>query len=109
MKKIIRSGDVNLIEVEKVPEGAKKVKHNGNFVMAKGEATGSVHALVGTKVNDFEVSELNGERFFEIFAPSKATHSHDHETINVLPGVYKQVPEREVDHFAESIERKVID
>ena len=109
MRKIIRHGDVNLIEVPKIPKGAKKLKHNGSWILARGEATGSIHKLEVKNKEDLEVYEFNDVRYFVINAPAKITHTHDHEPLVAEPTTYKQVPEREVDHFANSITREVID
>jgi len=103
-----RHGDVNLHPVDKT-EG-KLVKHNGQYILAEGEATGSIHLLSVDNPADLEVSVDNfGDTFYKLMSEGTITHTHDHETIKIPPGIYKQVPERELDHFADSIQRRVVD
>lgn len=108
MKKLVRSGDVNLHKVEKA-EG-KIIKHNGEFVLARGEATGSVH-LLKVKDPDKLIIRQDGQdrMYFELLENGEVSHTKDHETIHISKGIYTQVPEREVDHFADSVIRKVQD
>lgn len=104
----MRNGDVNLIPVSETK--GEIVEHKGEFVLARGEATGSKHLLVVDRPKDLIIrKDSDGRMYFELTAPGKLTHTHDHETTTILPGKYVQIPEREVDHFADSIIRKVID
>lgn len=107
MGHFLRHGDVNLHPVKQV-EG-KLVKTNGSFVLAEGEATGSKHILSVVKPEDLRVYKTELDTFYELLAPAKITHTHDHETITLEPGIYRQVGERELDHFADSVQRKVVD
>lgn len=110
MRKINRSGDVNLIEIKNLPKNLKEIKHSGEFITARGEATGSTHKLVADRVADMRIlKDENGNTYMEILNKVKHTHSVDHETTFVLPGIYKQEQEREVDNFGEFVIRKVID
>lgn len=110
-----RNGDVNLHpisakEADKIRKVCKVIKTNGEYVMARGEATGSLHKIMVDKPDDLIVRQSEiGEIYIEVLAPAKNTHTHDHKTTTVIPGIYIQVPEREIDHFADSVERKVID
>jgi len=110
----IRHGDVNLIpitEEEYNKAQGKAIKHNGSFVLAEGEATGSVHTI---SVNDpknleIKVNEM-AQRFISVQEEATLTHTVDHETI-IVPAkrFYVQVQEREIDWFAEGVARNVID
>jgi len=103
-----RHGDVNLHPIEKV--SGKKIEHNGNYILARGEATNSVHTLSVENPLDLEVYiDDFGDTFYKLMGEGMITHTHDHETITIPPGIYKQIPERELDHFAENIEKKVKD
>lgn len=106
-----RSGDVNLRPIKKLPNGLKEIKHNGTYITARGEATGSVHKLVADKPADLFIGKDDkGNTFIQVFNKVKHTHTKDHEDIFVLPGIYEQIPEREVDNFSqEFITRKVRD
>lgn len=104
----MRNGDVNLIPVTKI-EG-EEIKHDGSFILARGEATGSLHKIVIDRPEDLIIKkDTQGRMYFELKSAGKLTHTHDHETTTILPGKYVQVNEREMDHFANSIVRKVID
>jgi hypothetical protein len=109
--RIIRHGDVNLHLVTKIPETAKEVKQNGSYVLAEGEATGSKHVLSVSKSDELKVyrDQESGNTFITLGKVGTLTHTHDHETLEVPVGTYIQIPEREIDHFGESVERKVID
>lgn len=103
-----RHGDVNLHEVKEVQ--GKKLEHSGKWILAHGEATGSVHEIETPSKEGFEVYQNeDGTIYLRVLEEAIVTHTHDHETIIVKPGIYKQVPERECDHFANSVVRKVVD
>lgn len=108
MKNYKRSGDVNLHPVKQLK--GKEIKHNGEYVLARGEATGSVHLL---KVKNPEKliikQDKQGRMYFQLFEVGEISHTADHETIKIEPGIYTQVFEREVDHFANSVVRRVQD
>ncbi len=110
MKKHNRSGDVNLRPIDKLPANLKEIKHKGSYITARGEATGSRHTLIAERVSDMQLfTDTQGQVFLKVNNPIKHSHTHDHETTIVNPGIYKQVQEREIDWFLEGIERKVID
>jgi hypothetical protein len=101
MRNVIRQGDVNFVPGKQI-RGIKQV-HQGRYVVARGEATGSVHELIAERPEDFEVF-LDGETLFlKVLEPIKIRHSHDHEPVVFAPGEYVQNPEREMDHFAKSM------
>jgi hypothetical protein len=102
----LRHGDINLHPV-KTTEG-EVVKHNGSFVVALGETTGHAHRLTVKNPNDLVIKKDAHGYFFELFSEGELTHE-EHKTIKVAPGKYRQVQEREVDHFAGSITRRVVD
>ena len=108
MKKLIRQGDVNL-HIVKETKG-EIVKHNGSFVLARGEVTGSVHLLTVERAEDLEIrKDANGDMYFLLKAEGTLTHTHDHEPLIIQPGIYRQTAEREVDHFGSFTIRKVVD
>ena len=106
-KKFVRHGDVNLHEVKELK--GKKLDVKGKYILARGEATGSVHEISVKNPENLEMYEHEGTIYLKVMEPAEITHTHDHETIILQPGIYKQVPEREVDHFSESVTRKVVD
>lgn len=107
MSQFYRHGDVNFHAVTKL-EG-KPVKHDGSYIVARGEATGSTHVISVKDPKDMIIHETeNGERYIELLKAALVTHTHDHETITIQPGIYKQVQEREMDWFANTV-KKVVD
>ena len=104
---IYRHGDVNLHKVSETK--GEPVEHRGSFILAEGEATGSVHLLTMEKPEDLTVTRDGWTYYYHLQKEGKLTHTADHETILIQPGVYKQVMERELDHFADSVQRKVVD
>ena len=114
MKNFVSHGDVNLHPIskedyERLAKEDKRVEHDGSFVLAEGETTGHKHVLVAeplTLVVD-ELPDGRG-RLMWIKKDSVVTHE-DHGVLPVKEGYYIQVQERELDHFALSAERKIID
>ena len=109
-----RHGDCNFhpisqAEFDKVQ--GKIIEHDGSYIVARGEATGSTHVVAVKDPTKMIIKELdNGDRYIALLQEAIITHTHDHETITFAPNTYyKQVQEREVDHFADSITRKVVD
>jgi len=114
MKNNIRHGDVNLHEITEKQFNeiqGKILEHNGSYILARGEATGSVHELsVKEKQNLIIKQDVEGRMYFSLNDIGTITHTSDHETITTPKKkiFFVQVPEREIDHFSGTI-RKVID
>ncbi len=107
-----RHGDVNLHpatqeEYEKFT--GKVVKHTGNYIVARGEATGSTHNVKVGKATDMEIKEDGEIRMVKLLKEAQITHTHDHAPLIIAPGYYIQIQERELDWFNKGISRKVID
>lgn len=102
-----RHGDINFRETKKI-EG-ELIKHDGSFIVGYGETTGHKHVLKVADKNDLIIKkDAIGNYYFELLSEGILTHE-EHETISIKPGIYKKIQEREVDHFAGSVTRKVID
>lgn len=112
--KYFRHGDVNLHPITEAQYKALvgEIKgHSGSYILAHGEATGSVHEVHMKDRSNLEVKDLGGRLAIALREEAATvTHTHDHKTIELPPlTFYVQVPEREIDWFAEGVERKVID
>lgn len=114
MKHFISHGDVNLHpitkeEYEKLAETAELQKHNGSWVLAYGETTGHRH-IITAEPDTLEVRKLTDGRgmIFKVGVPSPLTHE-EHGKLDVEEDYYIQIAERELNHFVDSVERKVID
>lgn len=109
-----RNGDVNLFPISEGDYNAikgEKVAHNGEYILAEGEATGSLHKLKVKNPYNLEIKkDAFGNTFFAISEIAEISHTTDHEIIWTPKKVwYKQIAEREVDHFANSTVRRVVD
>jgi hypothetical protein len=87
---IYRQGDVLLVPIAAVPEGAKPL-HPERLVIAEGEVTGHVHELVGGEVELFEGAEAV---FVKIMASPEWRHA-EHATQTIEPGIYEVRRQRE--------------
>lgn len=94
-------GDVLLQEIERIPEGAKKVKGN---ILVEGEQTGHSHR-VGTKTST--IWELNGQLYLEVETPTTITHE-EHRAFEIPEGIYHVGRVKEYDYLRE-MERNVVD
>ena len=94
-----QQGDVLIIEVSKIPEGAKRITPTKcGLVLAEGEATGHAHAIID--VAEVEAYTLEEQFFLKVGAPVIVTHE-EHKPITIEPGTWRVAIVREYDHFAE--------
>ena len=112
--KIRRHGDVNLLPISEAEYRAitgEIIKHDGEHILARGEATGSVHKLKVKNPYNLEIKkDIAGNMYFAISEIAEITHTSDHDTITTPKKVwYKQIQEREKDWFSEGIVRRVVD
>lgn len=112
-----RSGDHYLHEIDKLPDGLKKIEHKGSFIFGVGEASNHNHTITAPNINDFNIyQDKDGRYYFEVINDGvQISHFEgnskkvaDHKTIPARKTIYKQVHERELD-FGNAVERKVID
>ena len=89
---LYRQGDVLLVPVEDVPEGAKR-RRPKRVIIAEGEVTGHVHELVGGKVDVYEAPDARAV-FVKIMGSPELQHA-EHATQTIEPGVYRIVRQRE--------------
>lgn len=115
-RKIIkRSGDIYFHEINTLPIG-ETINHGNKFIFAEGEASGHMHTIVVKDPKNLViVKDSFGNYYFDLREDAVLMHVEgdsmkvaDHKTIPIKKGIYKQVHEREVDIFSQTI-RKVID
>lgn len=107
MKKLFRHGDIPVYEVSEVT--GEKVKHEGSFILAEGETTGHNHVISVPSVDDMEIfSTPEGGYYMRLKTEASLVHP-EHKELIIPAGTYYVGKEREVDHFAGSVTRKVID
>jgi hypothetical protein len=102
--KIIRHGDLLLLQINEIPENLPK---KDNTVLLEGEASNHFHRLGGGTVYEVEPTLENNFTlgYFEIQVETPLTHE-EHETIILNPGKYKFMSQREYDPQAN---RRVLD
>ncbi|KKT85058.1 MAG: hypothetical protein UW82_C0004G0064 [candidate division WWE3 bacterium GW2011_GWC2_44_9] len=82
-----RQGDLLIVSVESIPEGAKKLGHK---ILAEGEATGHLHEL-----DSGELYKKNENLYFRV-SDEPATLMHpEHAPLAFVPGVYQVIRQRE--------------
>ena len=114
-KTIKRSGDHYLHQVDKMING-EVIKHNGVFTFGVGEASNHNHNIVVKDPKNLVIiKDEQGNYYFDLKEDAFLMHVEgdsmkvaDHKTIPIKKGIYKQVHEREVDVFSQTV-RKVID
>ena len=106
MARQLRQGDVLLIRVASIPEGARRVKRRrGRIVVAAGEATRHAHQIEAAGADQLETSPE--ERFLRVLADAGVELTHEeHAAILIPPGDYRVVRQRE---YAPRSSRQVVD
>ena len=91
---MFRQGDVLLVEVEAIPEGAQGVKRDeaGRIVLALGEATGHAHAIASPGARLYAMGE---NRYLRVPKGGATLLHEEHAVIPLPPGGYRVVIQRE--------------
>ena len=91
-----RQGDVLIIPVPEIPKNVEKVPRDaGRVVLAYGEVTGHAHAIVAEKATMFRDPKLNA-LFMNVTGKDPVALQHEeHSTINIAPGKYQVIRQRE--------------
>jgi hypothetical protein len=104
---MVRQGDVALVPVTSIPEGATVVpRDKGRLVLAYGEATGHAHVIDAPVAVASLLTTSENERFLRLVTAAPLVHE-EHARIEVAPGLYRQIPQEE---WSDSMEpQRVID
>ena len=118
---LYQQGDVLIRRIERIPDGAKKIKPTKRgFILAEGEATGHAHvvsdntASMYTVEDQYVIQELMAKYFpewsramwpmalniLEIINPAAISHQ-EHGAFTIDTGIYAVPIVQEYDHFAE--------
>lgn len=100
---IYRHGDVLLKPISSIPSSAKEKERKDELTIAFGEATGHHHTLYGAPVGLFEFDE---NRYLQIKEQVELKHQ-EHKTLQIEPGCYEIIIEREYDPFEEQLKRVI--
>lgn len=95
-----RHGDLLLVYVDEIPASAERVD---DLVLARGEATGHKHQLVGNAL----VYRNKGQQYVEIVDPTRLTHEEHHDIL-LPPGCYVVIHQREYDPYEQAV-RDIVD
>jgi hypothetical protein len=116
MTKTYRQGDIMLRLVTALPQGVEIADRDklGRIVLARGERHDHTHAIHSRSVCGFRVAGSEDVAYIEVGGVgAPLTHEYssgvqaDHDPINLAPGVYHVVRQRE--YVAPQIERRVVD
>jgi hypothetical protein len=88
-----RQGDVMLVRMDELPEGAvlEELPEPHRIVLAYGEVTGHAHAVNTAYASIYQHEQ---ERFL-VAEPGASLVHEEHSTITLEPGVYHVVRQRE--------------
>ena len=88
-----RQGDIMLKKIKKIPSKAEKKETD---IVLEGEATGHAHRIVNGSI--FEVQHWNESEVYIDATSKECKLIHDeHNTIDLEPGYYEMVRQREYD------------
>lgn len=93
---LYRQGDVLLVRVEEVPEGAVAVpREDGRLVLAHGEVTGHAHVIDDERAKLVTAAQAE-ELYLTVYGDRAVALTHDeHDSIAVAPGAYRVIRQRE--------------
>ena len=107
--KNIRHGDVDIFTITADEVTGTILTHKGSFTLAEGETTGHNHVISVPNIDDMEVRKTEDGGYILTLKTEGTLVHPEHKELVVPKGNYYVGKEREVDHFAGSVERKVID
>jgi hypothetical protein len=84
-----RHGDLLIVPVDSIPQGAKQTKKTKDRILAYGEVTGHAHRL-----SDGLVLELEGRTYFKTTVETTLSHE-EHGPLKFKPGNYMVTHQRE--------------
>lgn len=102
----IRQGDVLLVRVSSLPEGAKKQSEGNQIVLAYGEATGHSHTLITKERPAVTFLAPDGSVFLQLGEEATITHQ-EHGHVIVDPGIW--IIPQQVEYVPKSAPRRVSD
>ena len=98
--KMYRQGDVLIVRVTKVPEGATDVTPQDRIVLMHGEVTGHAHAI--QEVTKARLLDVQAERYLQVLQEVTLRHE-EHGAIVLDKGTYRQA--FQVEDFGEEVRR----
>lgn len=91
-----RQGDVLIERIASLPAKRTLIaRENGRVILAHGEVTGHAHALADEHCDLFSSEHESGVTFLEVREAVAALKHDEHSTIQLPPGSYRVVRQRE--------------
>lgn len=87
-----RQGDILLVPVTSIPNGATQVHRTGRLVIAEGEGSGHAHAMDEEEVGEWL---LGPDRFIGVPEIGALLTHEEHGPIDLPGGAYRVVQQRE--------------
>lgn len=90
--KIFRQGDVLLIQVSAIPNGATDITPNGDIILSHGEVTGHAHRVIVADRPAAQRPKLwdaGAERYLQVVETVALSHE-EHNAIVLDKGIYRQ-------------------
>lgn len=85
--KTIRQGDVALVLINNIPDGARDITPmEGRVVLAYGEVTGHAHAIYDR--DSVRLWQAGTERFLQVLVKTALQHE-EHSAAILEPGIYQ--------------------
>ena len=103
-KAIFVHGEVNFIEVDKIPNNAKKKKVKGKQLIVGESETSGNHHCIEADSQKIEFYEVDDVLYLRVKEPAKAfcLHKNRHDDMIIPPGNYKRKISKEHDYFTMS-------
>jgi hypothetical protein len=93
-----RQGDVGIVRIDQLPDGATDVTPKDRIVLAYGEVTGHAHAIAPCQAREYSMAQAGAavRRFLTVIEGGLATVRHEeHAPIPLPSGVYEILQQRE--------------
>ena len=100
-------GEALLKLIEKLPDGAKALPHNGDLIIAASETVGNHHRIYCGE-NEAVMYERDGVLYLKVKTPVGVVCADKHDTAVLDPGVYEIGKQREWDYISQ-MERNIAD
>lgn len=96
MNNSFRQGDVLIMRIDEMPQGAVKAKPQTRVTLAHGEVTGHAHVLCadGAAILPYTVQDRTDELFFELMTDAFVRHE-EHAPVALAAGTYRVILQRE--------------
>jgi hypothetical protein len=86
---MLRQGDVLIVAVDEIPEGATEVpRDKRGVILAEGKVTGHAHRIPSRSATLYK-TEMDA-RFMRVMGPAPVALNHEeHTTVKIPPGNYR--------------------